>query len=264
MAKKIASEIILSTLAKYKDMGLTDIDLRTVTDKKLSNNSKFRRGVLRKLNKLSSFKDYTSVKLDSVEIAKSVATRTDAKVSRKSKSTVYYESQIKNREYSKTTATSKNTVIGKRLVDSDGTITTSREVKLLGKDGKVTKDYQVSVSLPLDFNSATDIYSFLEIYRQAEERGELKGKAFRASVFGDNTRNTFTSISDMIRTMSEYKSLNDVMHDTEKSVLEKFIKNFELIEYSSFEDGYNAAKLQAQAKDLMSKKLQKVRERGNK
>lgn len=264
MAKKIETGIIYGLAKNYKDMGVLDIDLRTLSDKKLTVDKKFRRKILRKLNDLSTFKDYVSVKLEDPKLFKSVSERADVKQSKKSKSTVYYDPNIYAKTYSSTTKQTSNRIIGKRLIDPDATITTSREVNILNRDGSLSKDYQTSVSLPLDFDSATDIYSFLDVYRQAEERGELKGKAFRASLFGNSTKSTFNSIGDMIETLEHYPVFRDQLHNTDEKLFDMFVKEFELIEYSNYSEGYNAAKLEAQAKDMQSRKIQKVKKRNAK
>lgn len=264
MAKKIETGAIQALAKKYKDMGVLEIDLRKLTDKKLTVDKKFRNNFLRRLNRLSTFKDYTSVKLDDSKLFKSVSERSDVKQSKKSKTTVYYDPNIYSKSYSSTTKQKSTRIIGKRIIDPDATITTSREVNILDKDGTVSKDYQTSVSLPLDLDSATDIYSFLGVYAQAEARGELKGKAFRASIFGDSTKSTFNSIAEMIKTMEKYPTFKDEMHNTNKDLFEMFIKDFELIEYSNYSEGYNAAKLEAQAKDMQSRKLAMVRKRNAK
>lgn len=264
MAKKIDTGTIYGLAKKYKDMGLLNVDLRTLTDKKLTVDKKFRRNFLRRINRLSTFKDYTSVKLDDSKLVKSVSERADVKQSRKSKSTVYYDPNIYSKSYSSTTKQTSKRIIGKRIIDPDATITTSREVNILNRDGTVDKDYQTSVSLPLDLESATDIYSFLGVYAQAEARGELKGKAFRASIFGDSTKSTFNTISEMIKTLEEYPTFKDELHNTNEKLFDSFVKDFELIEYSNYQEGYNAAKLEAQAKDMQSRKLAMVRKRNAK
>lgn len=264
MAAKIAASTILDLAKKYKDMGVLDVDLRTLTNKKLTVDKKFRRNFLRRLNRLSRYKDFTPVQLENPSLLKSVSERADVKQSRKSKKTVYYNPNIYAKTYSSTTKQKSTRIIGRRLIDDDGTITTSREVNILNADGAISKDYQTSVSLPLNFDSATDIYSFLGVYMEAEARGELKGKAFRASIFGNPTKSTFNSIGEMLKELNAYPAFKDQLHNTNEKLFDSFVKDFELIEYSNYQEGYNAAKLEAQAKDLQSRKIQRVKKRNAK